>query len=121
MLLQTHEQFSIEYTYREKTKIRIYFGIGSYTLEGAYVYGTNTTLGRVRVVTKKTEKPILCVTVYFRRGGDMPFRKQFVILTIHMLIFGGSTTALIRSVISEMWGLPLCPMNGDEGNSFSKK
>lgn len=49
-LLKAEEPFSIDYHYEVKTKKEeLVFGMGIFTLEGDWIFGTNTLLGGVRV------------------------------------------------------------------------
>lgn len=57
LLLQSGAPFSIDYSYRVKKKEEeLIFGMGIYTLEGVFVYGTNTMLAGVRVNAQESGK-----------------------------------------------------------------
>ena len=58
-LLKENESFSLEYEYEVRKKSEeLVFGMGIYTLDGVWIFGTNTQLGNVRIPCPEKEGQI---------------------------------------------------------------
>lgn len=91
-LLKAGESFAIDYHYEvKKKKEELVFGMGIYTLEGEWIFGTNTLLGGLRVETKDngiityvgkelpllTGKYILQVSITDINGTPVDFYREY--------------------------------------------
>lgn len=90
-LLYAGKPFSIEFEYEvRKKQDEFVFGMGFYTLEGEWIFGTNTLLGRTKVLCKeKTGK-----VVY--HGDEMPLLSGEYILQVSITDINGTPVDFYR-------------------------
>lgn len=89
-LLKAGEPFFIDYHYEVKKKREeLVFGMGIYTLEGEWIFGTNTLLGGVRVNTHDSGK----ITYV---GKEMPLLSGKYILQVSITDINGTPVDFYR-------------------------
>lgn len=89
-LLKAGERFYIDFHYEvKKKKEELVFGMGIYTLEGEWIFGTNTLLGGLRVDTKDSG-----IVTYV--GKELPLLSGKYILQVSITDINGTPVDFYR-------------------------